>query len=296
MASVSAIAIDGGGSRCRIAALLADRVVTVETGPANVSTDFDGAIREIRRGLETLAAELGAPSESIATLPAYVGVAGVTGPVIAGQVEAALPFRRIRVTDDRPSALRGALGPRDGAVAHCGTGSFFGLQREGHMRFAGGWGARLGDEASAQWVGRKALALTLKTTDGRLTETSLTRALLERFIDPAGIVRFAGEAAPQDFGRIAPDVTRYAESGDPVARRILQIGADEIASGLTSIGWTVGDAVCLTGGIGPSFAPYLPETMRAALAEPDGEPLAGALSLARDLATETAGEPGATGA
>ena len=50
------IAVDGGGTRCR---LVLDRGpgpaggrVSVETGPANVTSDFDAALGEIRRGLD----------------------------------------------------------------------------------------------------------------------------------------------------------------------------------------------------------------------------------------------------
>ena len=63
-------------------------------------------------------------------------------------------------------------------------------------------------------------------------------------------------------------------------------GAEQIARGLRLIGWQSGQPVCLTGGIGPYYAPFLPEDLRACLAKAQGEPLDGAISLARDLARE----------
>ena len=44
--------------------------------------------------------------------------------------------------------------------------------------------------------------------------------------------------------------------------------------------------ICLTGGISPYYAPYLPEEMQAAVAEPAAEPLIGAVALARAFAEE----------
>lgn len=286
------LAVDGGGTRCRIAASDGSGAVSVETGSANVSTDFDGSVRQIKRGLATLADRMGCPIETLIAAPAFVGLAGVTGPVIAGRLRDALPFRHVRIEDDRVAAARGVLGRRDGVIGHCGTGSFYVAQTAGTLRLAGGWGSVLGDEASAQWTGRAALGLTLETVDGRRDPSPLGARLLSDFADAAGIVRFAATASPSDFGRLAPLVTDFADRGDAIAETIMRRGAEEIASALRILGWRPGHVVCLTGGIGPHYAPYLPEALRAALADPEGEPLDGALSLARDLAQEIADERG----
>ena len=285
-AHLSALAVDAGGTRCRIAAATGEGVVSREAGSANVSTDFDGAIAEIRGVLASLAVRLRVSEAELFEVPAFVGMAGVTGPEIADRVRSALPFRRLRVEDDRPAAVRGALGGRSGVVAHCGTGSFFGVQRNDDMRLAGGWGSVLGDEASAQWVGRAALGLTLEAVDGRLRPSALTEMLLSDFGSPAEIVRFAGTARPTDFGALAPRVTELASNGDPVARRIMTDGANEISRSLKLLGWEAGLVLCLTGGIGPQYLPYLPDDLSACASPPEGDPLDGALQLARDFASE----------
>jgi glucosamine kinase len=231
---------------------------------------------------------MGQPVETLLAAPAFVGLAGVTGPVIAERLRDALPFRHVRVADDRIAGVRGALGRRDGVVAHCGTGSFFASQRGGAIRLSGGWGPVLGDEASAQWVGRTALGLALKAEDGRLAPSSMTARILADFGDAAGVVRFAGTAGPSDLGALAPLVTEYAQSGDTVAELILRQAAEDIADALRHLGWRPGEAVCLTGGIGPNFRRYLADDLRACLSAPEGEPIDGALSLARDFAREVA--------
>ena len=283
------LAIDGGGTRCRIA-LDDSTVSTVITGPANVSTDFDGAVHAIVDGLRALSDRVGHEYSAILQAPAFVGLAGVTGQDIRDQLQVALPLAHMRIEDDRPAALRGALGDADGVIAHCGTGSFLAGQIEGSMRFAGGWGPVLGDEASAQWVGRLALSLTLQSFDGRLPGSTLASHLMDQHGGAAGIVAFAGAARPEAFGALAPLVTELAQQGDLLARRVMQAAADHIAESLPKVGWVAGQTICLTGGIAPQYAPYLPDQMQEQLAPPQAEPLAGALALARAFAREIADE------
>jgi glucosamine kinase len=283
------LAIDGGGTRCRVGFRNGPDVIAIETGAANVATDFDGGVAHVIEGLRALALRSGRSVETLAQLPAFVGLAGVMSSDIAERLRGVLPFSNVRIADDRPAALRGALGMRDGVLAHCGTGSFYGVQIAGRTRLSGGWGPVLGDEASAQWIGRAALRGALKVVDGRAARSGLASLLLDRFGGAPGIVGFAGSARPSDFGALAPLVTDCAARGDALGRHVMAAGARAIAASLVSIGWVSGQAICLTGGIGPHFGPYLPDVMRADIVPPEGDPLAGALSLAQDLALEVTG-------
>ncbi|WP_299604950.1 BadF/BadG/BcrA/BcrD ATPase family protein [uncultured Tateyamaria sp.] len=284
------IAIDGGGTRCRMNAFERGDVVSVETGSANVSTDFDRAVREVVRGLQYLAERMSRPVEELSAAPTFVGLAGVTGTDITDRLRAALPFRLVRIADDRPAAVRGVLGQRDGVIAHCGTGSFYAAQFSGDIKLAGGWGPVLGDEASAQWVGRMALQLTLETVDGRADATALSERILTEFDGASGLVGFAGAALPSEFGKLAPQVTNAAADGDALALKIMSRGGDEVARAIRHLGWQAGVPLCLTGGIGPHYGPYLPENVRTCLSKAEGEPLDGAMSLALDFAREIADE------
>jgi glucosamine kinase len=228
--------------------------------------------------------------DEVFAAPAFVGLAGVTGPVIAERLRGALPLRHVRIADDRPAAVRGVLGQRDGVIGHCGTGSFYAAQAGGEISLAGGWGPVLGDEASAQWVGRAALRLTLETVDGRLDPAPLSEHLLSRFDGAPGIVEFAGKARPSEFGALAPLVTEAAGRGDALAELIMRQGADEIARAIRHLGWTPRQPVCLTGGIGPHYGRYLPADIQACIASSEGEPLDGAISLAQDFAKEISHE------
>ncbi|MXY33754.1 MAG: ATPase [Boseongicola sp. SB0664_bin_43] len=280
------IAIDGGGTQCRLALNDGKSIVAVETGSANVSTDFDGALNEISSGLGSLAERAGLKLESLSRIPAFVGLAGMTGEAVSERLRTALPFTHVRIEDDRAAALRGALGRADGAIAHCGTGSFFAAQCQGTMRCAGGWGPVLGDEASAHFVGKAALSMTLTCIDGQHPTSPLAERILEDCEGAEGIVRFAGSANPSEFGALAPLVTEFAKQGDMLAEHILRGGARDIFAMLQVIGWRNGQKICLTGGIGPCYAPYLPAGMQSDLTPPLEGPLAGALSLAAEFAQE----------
>jgi glucosamine kinase len=284
------LAIDGGGTRCRIALTRGAESLVVQGGSVNVSTDFSGATDELLRGLEEIAARAGISLKELKGVPVYLGLAGITGREIAGRLAAALPFDHMKIEDDRPSALRGALGDKNGVVLHCGTGSFAAARLAGKMRLAGGWGPVLGDEASALWVGSRALSCTLDTFDGFTDPTDLSRGLLEKFGGAPAIVTFAGTASPAELGALAVDVTRAAASGDAIARRILQDAADHIATTSRNLGWTKGLPICLTGGIGAHYKDYLPDDMRADVTPALGEPLAGAIALAEAFRKEIAHE------
>ncbi len=280
------LAVDGGGTNCRIACCAGGQRHVVGVGPANVASDFEGAVARIVAGLEQLAGQLQQPLRTLCRQPAYLGLAGVTGPQMAARVAEALPLELLRVEDDRRSALVGAHAGGDGAIAHCGTGSFLALQRQGAQRFAGGWGSVLGDEASAQWVGRKALSVALDVVDGLTDSTNLTETLLREFDGPAGVVAFAGQARPYEVGQVARKVTAAAEVGDAVGVALMREAAMQLLQVLERMGWTPELPLCLTGGIGPQYQPYLPEAARAALVAPQGAPLEGAITLAQSFAAE----------
>lgn len=284
MAIPQVLAVDGGGTRCRVACLTGGVRREVETGPANASTDLNGAAEQVLRGLGLLADNLGVTVADLSGVPAHVGLAGVVSSRIAQALGQRLPLARARIADDRPAAVRGALGDGDGAVAHCGTGSFFALQKGGQIRLSGGWGPILGDEASAQWVGRKALLAALDVTDGLYPETGLCREIAARIGGSGEIVSFAAGASPSDFGALAPLVTTAAMAGDARARRIMTLGSDHIADTLKILGWTGAFPVCLTGGMAPHYADYLPPDMRERIVPPKGDPIDGGLSLAGEIA------------
>ncbi|MEP3047114.1 MAG: BadF/BadG/BcrA/BcrD ATPase family protein [Roseibium sp.] len=278
------LAVDGGGTRCRLALESSRASFRIEVGSANITTDFEGTVTQLINGLETLSRKVGWPMEAIENVPAFIGLAGFQAANDLDRLSKALSLSRARFDDDRPAAVRGALGTKDGALIHSGTGSFFAVQRDNTTRFSGGWGSILGDQGSAAWFGRQALSLVLDAEDQLREKTSLTGVLIERFEGPAGILAFANKATPSDFGELAPLVIKLAD--DPMSQVLIQQAAEHFERNLRLLGWSVDNPVCLTGGLAPHLAPYLTNAVQNMLTPPAGSPLDGSVALARSFANE----------
>lgn len=277
------LAADGGGTRCRVALSSPSKTLKVEVGAANLATDFEGSIKRVADGIDRLAFDAGVAGELIRRAPAYLGLAGFSDRMDTSRIKLVLGVERLRTEDDRPSAVRGALADADGAVIHCGTGSFLAVQRDGVIRLAGGWGRVLGDHGSAMWFGREALVLTLDAADGLRRPSPLSDTLLNRFGGPEDIVEFGYEASPAAFGELAPMV--FADTDDPLASELIVEAVARIESGVLQMDPS-SSPICLTGGLAPQLAPFFSAKIRSRLADPAGSPLDGAITLARAFARE----------
>ncbi len=283
-----AIAVDGGGSGCRIRlADMANLQVLAEArgGPANLTTNPEQSALNIRETLDDVLNEADLDKAALLDSAIVLGLAGLQTKAQADGLAATLPCGRIIATEDRPTMLRGALGQSQGAMAAIGTGSFLACRTNTGTRFAGGWGFAVSDQASGAWLGRKALETALLVHDGLKETSPLIDALLTRFGgQPTGIVAFCAMARPADYATLAPQITQAAEDGDHNAVAMMQAGARYIAEGLKSLDWTEGLTVCLSGGLGPAYAAHLPAPMRATLQPPKGSALDGAMHMAMELA------------
>lgn len=281
------IAIDGGGTSCRFALQHAAGTVVIKRGCANVYSAPDAALDTLRNGLAELARQAGMSLTDLSSIPAYAGLAGVIDAEDGAAVAEELLLDLVRVEDDRPAAVVGALGDRDGSLIGIGTGSFLARQVGGQLQLAGGYGFQVGDEGSGAWLGKRLLQYCLHVLDGIADETPVTRHCINRFGGEAtAIVRFALTAKPGDYGRYAPQVTAAAAAGDPSACAVMQEGADYICAVLDALGHCAGDTLCMAGSVAPHYAEFLPQGIASGITPAQGEALDGALILARRFAEE----------
>src|SRR5204863_1269940 len=142
----------------------------------------------------------------------------------------------------------------------------------------GGWGLPLSDEGSGAWLGREAMRRVLWAYDGRIAWTGLSTRLFEEFDrDPHTIVRWAAEARPAEFGRLAPVVVEHAAEADATAVQLMQRAArhiDALAGRLIALG---AKRVALAGGLAAHIEPRLALDTRRHLVLPAGDALDGAL-------------------
>ncbi|RLJ51514.1 glucosamine kinase [Litoreibacter meonggei] len=278
------IGVDGGGTGCRAAIGTPNDGVLAraEGGRANVASDFALSIKNITSTVEAAAERAGIPRAELSKAAAHIGVAGVLGPIENAQVVSGLPYGSMTVTDDRPTAVTGALGGQDGYLLSVGTGTIAAASTSGTFTYVGGWGFAVADQASGAWLGRAALEQVMLCHDGLTDHTRLTRALLSKFDDdPNAIVAFSMAAKPGDFGTLAPEIIAGAQALDPWGQSIMKKGADHLMRCLTRLGFLPGDTLCLSGGVGPHYADYLAAEFLSGRIESRGSALDGAFQLAR---------------
>ncbi|MFP7570284.1 BadF/BadG/BcrA/BcrD ATPase family protein [Marivita sp. S2033] len=287
------IGVDGGGTGCRAAiGTFAQGVLArAEGGRANASSDPDLAIQNILSTITDAAKRADVTAQDMRDAVVHLGLAGIMSDSDGNRIAAGLPFNNIVVTEDMPTAVVGALGGQDGYLLSVGTGTIVAANKGGTFSSVGGWGFHLSDQASGAWLGRAALEQVLLCHDGLADHTGLTRALLQRFDnDPNSIVTFSMSARPRDYAALAPDIVRAAQAGDGIARSMMLKGAEYLKQGLARLGFRPGDRLCLTGGVGPHYAPFLPDDYLSGQTASKGSALDGAFTLARSRAANQRGQ------
>ncbi len=277
------LGVDGGGTGCRAAIVRGSGAVIGKGsgGPANATTDADRAAANVMVAVEQAAGEAGLSPDALPDLRGHLGLAGIMNDRQATDFASRFPFSTA-VSDDRPTSLRGALGDRDGVLAAVGTGSLLGVARDKDMAFMGGWGFKVGDQASGAWLGRALLEATLLAHDGLQQITPLIREILDHYDnDPNAIVIFARDAAPADFAQLAPQIVGAAEKRDPVGIDLMTRGANYLDQAFAVLDPDGTLLVCLTGGLGKRYVSWLPDGLADRLIAPQGTALDGALRLAR---------------
>jgi len=130
-------------------------------------------------------------------------------------------------------ALEAAFGDGPGVVVIAGTGSIaYGRSREGQIARAGGWGFAVSDEGSGHWIGRTALASSLRAWDENQAEHSpLLDGLMRswKIETREKLVMAANATPPPDFAALFPSVLAAADSGDPIARGVLTEAGTQLA-------------------------------------------------------------------
>jgi glucosamine kinase len=283
--SILLLGVDGGGTQCRarLATPGGEVLGEGEGGPANIRFGLEESLGAVFAATGECLRAAGLPLSALSQTVACLALAGASEP---GHLAAARgrtqPFRAALITSDAHAACVGAHDGEDGGVIIVGTGAIGWASIQGQQHRIGGWGFPLSDEGSGAWLGCEAVRRILWAHDGRAPWTPLLAELFADLgADPHALVRFAGEARPRDFARLAPAIVAHAGRGDPAARELMQFAAghiDGLARGLVARG---AYRLCLMGGLAEPIAAWLADVTRQRLAPARGDALAGALALAR---------------
>jgi N-acetylglucosamine kinase-like BadF-type ATPase len=228
-------AVDGGGTKTLaiVMNLNGAELARAVTGPSNyVAGEADRVVENVSAAVSTSAREAGV---ELPVAALWVGLAGIDRPGAREEIAGRLAglAEDVRLTND-PQLLFGAFEDGVGIVLIAGTGSIaLGVDRHGNTARAGGWGYLIGDEGGGYDLGRRAIRAAARSSDGRGLQTSLLPALLAHWgleqplqlIDQ--VYRERDRTAIAGCARLVFDA---ADAWDPVATRLVQSGAAELAS------------------------------------------------------------------
>jgi glucosamine kinase len=285
MAEPLFLGMDGGGTTCR--ARLTDAAGRTlsegSAGSANLTLGIDKAAPAIAAAADAALQAAGLTAQSLERVHAGLGLAGANVPEFARAVGAyPFGFGAVAVASDAVIACLGAHAGGDGAILILGTGSQGLALVDGHSTAIGGWGFALSDDASGAILGRSAVRAALLSIDGMAPATPLTRSIMSHFgNDPAQAVVWGKGATPRDYGRFTPEIFAGAAAGDAVALAIVREGVASVGLMLDQLLHLGARRIALMGGLAAPYRPFLPQNYDAALVEPQGDAMAGALTLAR---------------
>lgn len=145
--------------------------------------------------------------------------------------------RHLDLVNDVIGAWGAVTGGDDGVAVICGTGSHAVGVAGGRALRVGGWGHIFGDEGSAWELGRAALSARLRMLDGRLPVTPLAALLDERLGDPeVGIAAlYRSPKVKSDVAALAPVIDAAVQAGDPVAKAIIDEGAQALVDHIAAL-------------------------------------------------------------
>ncbi len=236
------LGIDAGGTKT--VGLLADEhgvVLSAGRGAgANLQASGELGVEKVLH--QVMQAALG--ERTLRPEAICVGIAGVDreqdAAVISSIMRRISPGARVLVVNDALVALVAGAGDAPGIAVMSGTGSIaYGRNARGLAARAGGWGHVIGDEGSAYWIGRRALAAVVRDADRRGPPTTLTRDVLRHFgvAHAAALVHvvYHRDVPRSRVATLGAVVQNAREAGDAVAAEILEQAAEELAIAAGSV-------------------------------------------------------------
>ena len=230
------IGIDGGGTKTTCAVGDDVSVLAVESAPGSniIRVGEEQATAALREAIARVCTT--AAVSPVRVKGVCIGIAGASHPEVQQAVREmarqALPNAEVNVVGDMVIAMEAALNHHPGVVAIAGTGSIvYGRNQRGETARAGGWGYRISDEGSAQWIGRMAVAEVMRAVD-----TGRETILLERIIEEwklesrDDLVRHANATPAPNFAGLFPVVQKAAGNRDALAGEILTRAGAELAN------------------------------------------------------------------
>lgn len=232
------LGIDVGGTAARWV-IVDDAGAVLDRGAASGATGH--LFNPVERNrFEAMLAAIAAGARRHAPSAATLGITGL-GDTVHDEVRALVQAQlgidpaRVALSDDMELAFRAAFAPGTGHLVSAGTGSIgLHLAADGTILRVGGRGLLIDDGGSGTWIALTALDQLYRRIDetGGPADAATLAAELYAAIGGDSWDATRSFVYGSDRGRIgtlAQAVARAADKGDPVATRILQQAAAELA-------------------------------------------------------------------
>ncbi|MFG6413129.1 N-acetylglucosamine kinase [Roseateles sp. DC23W] len=230
------LGIDGGGTKTAFVLIDAGGRVAARheaTTSYYLEIGFDALRTLLRGGVQTTLQQAGVRAADLAHTFAGLPAHGEDSALLS-RFDALLTdiVPRSTVGNDMVCSWAGSLAGADGISLVAGTGSIAYGEWQGRGARCGGWGEIFGDEGSAHWLAREALALFSRMADGRAEPGPLLALVREHFgltqdLDLCAAIN--GGAQRSELAQAARLVTTAANAGDVQARQLLVRAGDELA-------------------------------------------------------------------
>ncbi|HEY0954745.1 MAG TPA: BadF/BadG/BcrA/BcrD ATPase family protein [Roseateles sp.] len=230
------LGIDGGGTKTAFVLLDAGgRQLARHDGTTSyyLEIGFDALRTLLHDGVRAVLRQAGVHAADVAHTFAGLPAHGEDSGLLAAfdtLLDGIVP--RSTMGNDMVCSWAGSLAGADGISLVAGTGSIAYGEWRGRSARCGGWGEVFGDEGSAHWLAREALALFSRMADGRAEPGPLLGLVREHFelkadLDLCGEVN--GSAQRSELAQLARLTTTAASAGDAQARQLLVRAGDELA-------------------------------------------------------------------
>jgi len=254
-----AVGADAGGTKLALAFHDGQKTWYDQQPSVNLRTDTaDGFAARLT---DTIHASLD-KTEMSRDMTVCVGAAGAGTDTVAAACRKALaealdiPTNQIVVTSDARVALEAAFPAESGILIIAGTGSgCYGLDENGRLLRAGGWGPGLEDPGSGSDLGRAAVKHLLARLESGSADRFSTMIAEALGLDQPTIPRVLDLYYGQGFhpASLAPAILDGFEAGDPAALELIGEQCDALARQcarlISSMDRTPLPRIAVTGGL-----------------------------------------------
>lgn len=257
------LGVDGGGTKTCFTLIdengkIVSKVIKGPSHPTQIG--FENLEKLLREGLEETINNNKISKSDIERVTLGLAGYGIVKEIaekIAEVVERVFDGIKYDLVSDVRVAIAGALAGEDGINIVAGTGSIALALKNDEIIRCGGWGYSVGDEASAYWIGKKAIALFSKESDGRaekgpLYELIKTNLGLNRDAEIISYVNDKIKGDRSEIAKLARICSEAATLDDEGAMAILNETAVELTEMIKTLLKNYGNEqvkVSYTGGV-----------------------------------------------